>query len=130
MLRFRRYFRVAANLLTVLEIIGISAGAHRLWSHRAYKATWQLRTILILFYSICMQKSAYWWALIHRLHHRHVDTDADPVNSNQGFMFSQLIWITKFPRPEVYEQSKKIYMSDLHEDKIVMFQHKYVRNTY
>lgn len=35
--------------------IGITAGAHRLWSHRAYKAKWPLRVILIIFNTIAFQ---------------------------------------------------------------------------
>jgi len=31
--------------------IGITAGAHRLWTHRAYKAKWPLRVILVVFYA-------------------------------------------------------------------------------
>lgn len=35
--------------------IGITAGAHRLWSHRAYKAKWPLRVILIIFNTVAFQ---------------------------------------------------------------------------
>jgi len=31
--------------------IGVTAGAHRLWTHRAYKAKWPLRVILVVFYA-------------------------------------------------------------------------------
>jgi stearoyl-CoA desaturase (delta-9 desaturase) len=35
--------------------LGITAGAHRLWAHRSYKATWQLRIILSIFQTIAFQ---------------------------------------------------------------------------
>jgi fatty-acid desaturase len=35
--------------------LGITAGAHRLWAHRSYKATWQLRIILGIFQTIAFQ---------------------------------------------------------------------------
>lgn len=38
---------------------GITAGAHRLWSHRAYKAKWPLRVILILLFTITGQVCVY-----------------------------------------------------------------------
>lgn len=36
---------------------GITAGAHRLWSHKAYKATWQLRLLLTFLFTISGQVS-------------------------------------------------------------------------
>jgi stearoyl-CoA desaturase (delta-9 desaturase) len=35
--------------------LGITAGAHRLWAHRSYKAKWQLRVILGIFQTIAFQ---------------------------------------------------------------------------
>lgn len=35
--------------------IGVTAGAHRLWSHRSYKAKWPLRLILITLFTIAGQ---------------------------------------------------------------------------
>lgn len=54
--------------------MGITAGAHRLWAHRAYKATWQLRLILIFVNLIAFQNSIYEWVRDHRLHHKYTDT--------------------------------------------------------
>ena len=31
--------------------IGVTAGSHRLWTHKAYKAKWQLRIILVVLYA-------------------------------------------------------------------------------
>lgn len=44
-----------AILMYQVSSIGITAGAHRLWSHRAYKAKWPLRLILIIFNTIAFQ---------------------------------------------------------------------------
>lgn len=43
-----------------ISSLGITAGAHRLWSHRAYKAKWPLRVILIIFNSIAFQVFYYY----------------------------------------------------------------------
>jgi len=40
-----------ALILLAIEAIGITAGAHRLWTHRAYKAKWPLRIILLVWYA-------------------------------------------------------------------------------
>lgn len=44
-----------AILMYQVSSLGITAGAHRLWSHRAYKAKWPLRVILIIFNTIAFQ---------------------------------------------------------------------------
>lgn len=42
------YSSLAATVLTILGIIGVTCGAHRLWSHRTYTATTGLRVFLML----------------------------------------------------------------------------------
>ena len=46
--------------------LGITAGAHRLWSHRSYKASLPLRAFLMLCQSVANQGSIYHWARDHR----------------------------------------------------------------
>lgn len=38
---------------------GITAGAHRLWAHRSYKAEWPLKVILMIFNTIAFQVSLF-----------------------------------------------------------------------
>lgn len=45
----------AAILLYQAGGLGITAGAHRLWAHRAYKAKWPLKLILIIFNTLAFQ---------------------------------------------------------------------------
>lgn len=113
-----------ALLLGMLSSIGVTAGAHRLWSHHSYKATWQLRVILMVFQTIAVQYSLYNWARDHRLHHKYTDTDADPHNSNRGFFFSHIGWSVILPHPEVIKKLKTIDMKDIEQDKVAMFQYK------
>lgn len=42
-------------LLTFAGAMGITAGAHRLWAHRAYKAKLPLRVILMLCQTLAFQ---------------------------------------------------------------------------
>ena len=42
-------------LCYVCGALGITAGAHRLWSHRAYKARLPLRILLVVFNTIASQ---------------------------------------------------------------------------
>ena len=46
---------VAAVLLYQAGGLGITAGAHRLWAHRSYKAKWPLRLLLVIFNTLAFQ---------------------------------------------------------------------------
>mmetsp|Transcript_50872 Transcript_50872/g.94221 ORF Transcript_50872/g.94221 Transcript_50872/m.94221 type:complete len:697 (-) Transcript_50872:90-2180(-) len=103
---------------------GITAGVHRLWSHRSYKAGVTLRFILMIFNSIANQGSIFHWARDHRVHHLYSDTIADPHDANRGFWYSHCGWLLVKKDPAVIEAGKKINMDDLKNDPIVMFQKK------
>ncbi|XP_075970067.1 acyl-CoA Delta-9 desaturase-like [Anticarsia gemmatalis] len=114
-----------AYLLYRMSLVGITAGAHRLWSHRAYKANAPLQTILLILSSIAFQGSAYRWAVDHRVHHKYTDTNADPHNSSRGFFFSHIGWILLKKNKEVREKRLTIDADDLKANKLLQFQHKY-----
>ncbi|SPP89933.1 acyl-CoA desaturase [Drosophila guanche] len=105
--------------------IGITAGAHRLWSHKSYTASWGLRVLLAFAFSIAGQRDAYTWALDHRIHHKFSETDADPHNAKRGFFFAHVGWLFLTPHPNVVAKRKVIDMSDLEADAVCMFQRKY-----
>lgn len=121
-----KFYTVIWTLLLIWGSgFGITAGAHRLWSHKSYKAKWPLRLLLMFLFTICGQRDAYTWAHDHRVHHKYSETDADPHNSNRGFFFSHVGWVFLTPHPEVVAKRKIIDMSDLEADAIVMWQRKY-----
>ncbi|XP_053947337.1 acyl-CoA Delta-9 desaturase-like [Anastrepha ludens] len=111
--------------LYVISGLGITAGAHRLWAHRAYKAKWPLRLILMIFNTIAFQDAAYHWARDHRVHHKYSETDADPHNATRGFFFSHMGWLLCKKHPQVKAKGKGMDLSDLRADPILMFQKKY-----
>lgn len=61
--------------------LGITMGYHRLYSHRAFKAHFLLRCVLVFMGTLGFQGSVKWWVLRHRLHHRYTDTEDDPCKS-------------------------------------------------
>lgn len=101
---------------------GITAGVHRLWSHKAYKAKWPLRLLLVFLFTITGQRDVYTWALDHRVHHKYSETDADPHNAKRGFLFAHVGWLFTTPHPDVVAKRKAVDMSDLEADPIVMWQ--------
>ncbi|XP_075992895.1 acyl-CoA Delta(11) desaturase-like [Anticarsia gemmatalis] len=114
-----------AYILYVVSLIGVTAGAHRLWSHRSYKAKAPLQIILLIFHSIAHQGSVIHWSRDHRLHHKYSDTDVDPHNARRGFFFSHIGWLLVKKQPQVIAQGRSIDMSDLQNHPLLSFQHRY-----
>lgn len=110
---------------SVISGLGITAGAHRLWSHRSYKASFPLRVFLAFANSMAFQNDIYEWSRDHRVHHKYSETDADPHNAVRGFFFSHVGWLLVRKHPEVIDKGRKLDMSDLEADKVVMFQRRH-----
>jgi hypothetical protein len=54
MVKLSFLFRTASTVLLIAGI-GVTAGAHRLWCHRSYKAKWPLRLLLCIFQTAAFQ---------------------------------------------------------------------------
>jgi len=111
-----------AFILWPISGLGITAGVHRLWSHRSYTAGPTYRCLLMLMNSIANQGSIYHWARDHRVHHKHSETDADPHNATRGFFFAHMGWLYVKKHPDIVREGKKLNFSDLDQDGFVMFQ--------
>jgi stearoyl-CoA desaturase (delta-9 desaturase) len=108
----------------LIGTLGITAGAHRLWSHRSYTALAPVRFILMLANSAAHQGSIYHWVRDHRMHHKHTDTELDPHSIEYGFMYSHMGWLF-FRRGDKFRAAaREIGMSDIENDGFVMFQHR------
>lgn len=102
--------------------MGVTAGAHRLWCHRAYEANVPLRILLMIMNCGSMQNDIIEWCRDHRVHHKFSDTDADPHNSNRGMFFSHVGWLMIKKHPDVLRKGKTISMTDLEQDPVLQFQ--------
>ncbi|GAB1864915.1 Acyl-CoA Delta(11) desaturase [Camponotus japonicus] len=112
-------------IVGVIGAIGITAGVHRFWTHRAYKAKWPLRIILLILYATAGQNNLFDWVRDHRVHHKYTDTDADPHNSNRGFFFSHVGWLMLKKHPDVIRKGRQIDMKDIMADPVAVFGYKY-----
>lgn len=108
-----------------ISLFGITAGVHRLWSHKAYKAALPFRIILAFCNSVAYQNSIYEWSRDHRVHHKYSETNADPVNIERGFFFAHVGWLLCRKHPDVKEFGGRVDLSDLMADPVVYYQHKY-----
>ena len=114
---------VSLFFLLALSSLGITAGYHRLWAHRAYEAALPLKILLMIGGTFAVQNSILFWASGHRTHHRHVDdVDQDPYSIKRGFWYAHLGWMIRDHSPSEPDYKNA---PDLINDKLVMFQHKY-----
>ncbi len=82
--------KLAGKLIIFSFRQSVTAGTHRLWTHRSFKARAPLRLFLMLTNCIAAENSIYVWVRDHRVHHKHSETDADPHNSSRGFFFAHV----------------------------------------
>ncbi|WP_110430069.1 fatty acid desaturase [Glaciecola sp. KUL10] len=102
----------------------ITAGYHRLWSHKTYDANPIVRVILAIGGAMTVQNSILHWSSDHRIHHRHVDVnDKDPYSAKKGFWFSHMGWMLREYQAARYDDYSNC--KDLQKDKIVMWQHNH-----
>ena len=103
--------------------LSITAGYHRLWSHKAYKAHPLIRFLFALGGACALQNDVLTWASDHRRHHRFVDdNDRDPYSAGRGFWFSHIGWILRY-----YDSGRKDLsnVKDLQKDPILRWQHRH-----
>ncbi|XP_069466596.1 stearoyl-CoA desaturase [Ambystoma mexicanum] len=118
-----------SGLYFLMSALGVTAGAHRLWSHRTYKAKLPLRVFLTFANSMAFQNDIFEWARDHRVHHKYSETDADPHNATRGFFFSHIGWLLLRKHPDVIEKGKRLDLSDLKADKVIMFQRRFYKTS-
>ncbi|CAH2108161.1 unnamed protein product [Euphydryas editha] len=104
---------------------GVTAGAHRYWTHRSFKAKLPLQILLMISFSLSGQNSIPNWVRDHRVHHKMSETSADPHDANRGFFFSHLGWLMMKKHPNVIREGNKIDISDILNDPLVKFHTKY-----
>jgi len=121
-------FRLILEVFLAAQLtgmLGITAGAHRLWSHKSFEAAFPVRVVFMLANSAAHQGSIYQWSKDHKMHHKHTDTELDPHSIQYGFWYSHVGWIFFRKTNAFREASRLIQMDDLKKDTVVMFQHKY-----
>lgn len=104
---------------------GVTAGVHRYWCHKSYKATIPFRIFLAIAFTSSGQNSIYNWVRDHRVHHKFSDTDADPHNISRGFLFSHVGWLCIKKHKDVITQGNKISMQDVLDEPVAAFFIKY-----
>jgi stearoyl-CoA desaturase (delta-9 desaturase) len=119
------HLQIATVILAVLLMgatgLAITAGYHRLFSHRTYRTVWPIRLMYLLMGAASFEGSALEWSTDHRKHHLYVDTNKDPYNINQGFWHAHIGWLI------FLDTSKRDFknVKDLSDDPLVLWQHRF-----
>jgi len=122
---FIKHFEWSALVLCgvtyILGGLAITAGYHRLFSHRAYKASPFWENLNLFCATLAVEASALQWSNDHRIHHTHVDTEKDPYNIHRGFFYAHVGWLFVHHEPI---QDKLV--KDLKKNPRVMFQYNHM----
>ena len=108
--------------LWMLTGLGITAGYHRLFSHRSYRAHALVRVAYAILGAAAWQQSILDWSSDHRRHHREVDTDGDPYNAKRGFWWSHMGWVML--DDPIYQRDHD-NVRDLWADPVCRLQHRW-----
>lgn len=112
---------ILAAVFTVITGLSITAGYHRMLSHKSYCAVWPVRLFFLLFGAAAFEGSALEWCTDHRNHHRYEDTEKDPYNINEGFWHAHIGWLIRL-EPTLRDYSN---VEDLAKDPLIRFQHRF-----
>ena len=103
----------------VIAHIGISAGLHRYWAHKAFQAGPVYEVITLYLSVLAGSRSPIGWIAAHRMHHHHSDTELDPHSPNtKGF------WRVFFSLWTIPNISPK-YVKDLYQNPRMVFFHNH-----
>ncbi len=101
--------------------LSITAGYHRLFSHRAYKAHPIIEALFLFFGAGAFQNSLLKWGSDHRRHHTKCDGPEDPYSISKGFFYAHMGWIFEAETEDLTDRFGK----ELKRNPRVMFQHKH-----
>ena len=103
--------------------IGITVGYHRYFTHKSFETNVAVRAVLGVLGSMAAEGPILKWAAMHRCHHQHSDTEADPHSPHchgegviamlRGFWRAHVGW---FFEPEPVNLGR--YVPDLHADTV------------
>ena len=100
--------------------MSITAGYHRLYAHRAWKAHPVVGFLALFFGAAAFEQAALDWATQHRDHHKYVDTPEDPYSIKRGFFYAHMGWLLFYDQPLDYGNVK-----DLKDQPMVAHQKRY-----
>jgi stearoyl-CoA desaturase (Delta-9 desaturase) len=96
--------------------LGVTAGFHRMLTHRSFKAHPAARAVILVLGSMAVEGAAIGWAANHLKHHALSDQPGDPHSPVDGFVHAHLGWLFNLDQAD-----PTIYCRSLLGDRVVVF---------
>ncbi len=96
--------------------LGVTAGFHRMLTHRSFKAHPAVRFLLLVLGSMAVEGTAIGWAANHLKHHALSDKEGDPHSPLDGLLHAHLGWLFNGDQAD-----PKIYGRFLLKDPVAVF---------
>lgn len=96
--------------------LGVTAGFHRMLTHRSFRAHPAVRFLFLVFGSMAVEGSAISWAANHLKHHSLADKEGDPHSPLDGLWHSHLGWLFSLDQAD-----PNVYCRHLLRDRVVRF---------
>jgi stearoyl-CoA desaturase (Delta-9 desaturase) len=116
---------VATLILAVVMYVAcglaMTAGYHRLFAHRAYRARAPVRWALLVLGAATFQNSALSWSADHRAHHADTDGAGDPHAITSGAWYAHVAWL--FRRRVASADVSRL--DDLWSIRSIRYQHRW-----
>lgn len=106
----------------LISNIGQSGALHRYFTHNSFKTGPIRHWILGFLATIATQGSILHWVGMHRLHHRHSDTENDPINHETIGLWKSFFGIVD---PQEFERVSIRTVADKLRDKPVIWFHNW-----
>jgi sn-1 stearoyl-lipid 9-desaturase len=113
---------IAFVLYWIAGGLGITLGFHRLVAHRSFDVPKWLEYFFVFCGALACQGGVIDWVGLHRIHHKHSDTEPDPHDSNAGFWWSHMGWMLHhIPADENIPR----FTQDINSDPVYRFLQNY-----
>jgi len=99
--------------------LGVTAGFHRMLTHRSFRAHPVVRAVILIFGSMAVEGAALTWAANHLKHHSLADQEGDPHSPVDGLFHAHLGWLFTTD-----DADPNVYCRHLLKDPVVVFVHK------
>ena len=96
--------------------LGVTAGFHRMLTHRSFRAHPVVRATLLILGSMAVEGAAITWAANHLKHHALADKEGDPHSPVDGLFHAHLGWLLTTD-----DADPKVYCRHLLRDPVVVF---------
>jgi stearoyl-CoA desaturase (delta-9 desaturase) len=96
--------------------LGVTAGFHRMLTHRSFRAHPAVRALILVFGSMAVEGPAIRWAANHLKHHALADREGDPHSPMDGLVHAHLGWLFNYDQAD-----PNVYCRALLRDRVVVF---------